>query len=48
MKQPELRARLAAQSVDVIGSTAAECDEFLNAELARTAEAVSIAGIKAE
>jgi len=46
MKQPDLRAKLTAQSVEVIGSSAAECDEFLHAELAKTAEAVSIAGIK--
>ena len=48
MKRPDVRAKLAAQSVEVIGSTPAECDAFLNAEHARNAEAVSVSGVKAD
>lgn len=48
MKRPDVRAKLAAQSVEVIGSTPAEFDAFLNAEHARVAEAVSISGVSAD
>ena len=46
IKRPEVRAKLDVQSVDVVGSTPAEYGAFLNAEHARWAEAVAIAGLK--
>jgi tripartite-type tricarboxylate transporter receptor subunit TctC len=46
IKRPDIRAKLDVQSVEVIGSTPAEYAAFLNAEHARWAEAVAIAGIK--
>lgn len=46
LKNPDVHAKLEAQSVDVIGSTPAEFATFLNAEHARWAEAVALAGIK--
>ena len=47
MKQPDVRAKLGAQSVEVIASTPAEFEKFLNAARDTTAEAVSLSGIKA-
>ena len=48
IRQPEVRAKLVAQSVEILGSSPAECDDFLRAETARVVEAVRLSGAKAE
>jgi tripartite-type tricarboxylate transporter receptor subunit TctC len=42
LRRPEVRDRLDAQSVDVVGSTPAEYEAFLNAEHARWAEVTAV------
>ena len=46
LKQPDVRTRLSAQSVEVIASTPAEFEKFLNAERSTTADAVSLSGVQ--
>ena len=48
IKQPEVRAKLAAQSVETIGSSPAACEDFLAAETDQVAEAVRLSGVKPE
>lgn len=48
MQQPDVRAKLAAQSVELIGSNSTEYADFIRAENARITEAVSIVGVKAQ
>ncbi len=46
IRQSDVRAKLVAQNVETVGSSPAECDDFLRAETARVAEAVRFSGIK--
>jgi len=47
-KQPDVRAMLTAQGVELIGSSPAACDEFLESENSMVDEAVRISGVKPE
>jgi tripartite-type tricarboxylate transporter receptor subunit TctC len=47
-KQPDVRAKLMVQGVELIGSSPVACDEFLYRENATVEEAVRISGVKPE
>jgi tripartite-type tricarboxylate transporter receptor subunit TctC len=48
LRDPELRARLAAQGVEPLGSTTAEYGAYLKKEIARWGQVVKASGVKIE
>lgn len=46
LETPDMRARLASQGADPIGSTSDECGKYMRAELAKWAKVIKEAGIK--
>ncbi|MNC93990.1 Tripartite tricarboxylate transporter family receptor [compost metagenome] len=48
LKQPDVRQRFAASSVETIGSTPAECGSYIKAEIKRWGEVARAANIRIE
>jgi tripartite-type tricarboxylate transporter receptor subunit TctC len=47
IKDPELRATLGAQGVELTGGTSEEADAFVNSEIERWARIIKTTGMKA-
>jgi tripartite-type tricarboxylate transporter receptor subunit TctC len=48
LQQPDIKARMAAQGVDIVGSKPQELDRFMQEEIAKWAKLVKAANIKAD
>jgi tripartite-type tricarboxylate transporter receptor subunit TctC len=48
IKDPELRARMAAQGVEFAGGTPAEADQFVRAEIKRWRQIIKSTGMSAQ